>query len=123
LDSSFYAVQFDTSRDLVANNNPEGVTGLYAIFNSLINSSDINIEAKNKFDKSSLHDDYPTATLCAYLLFFTTKNNIPYKQHTMSREKGYILLQDFKQRCFQEITHALEELMPKDGIEWRFEKK
>jgi len=124
LDASYYAVQFDTSRDLVSNNNPEGVTGLYAIFNSLINSSDLkDTRKRDEFKNSRLHEAYSTTVVCVYLIFFTSKINQNHNGQVFSRVKAYLLIQEFKQQCFKEITKVLEELMPEDGIEWRFEKK
>lgn len=117
MDMSYYAVQFDTARDLLANNNPEGVTGLYAIYNSLANS----IELKTK-PKTQLTQRYPETIVCAYLVFFTTKANQQYNGKVISRINAYIEIQDFKQQCFKEITSILQELLPSEGIEWRFEK-
>jgi len=120
---SFYAVQFDTARELVANNNPEGVTGLYAIFSSLINSSEINEEQKKPFIESTLHKQYSEIIVCVYLVFFTTKNNLSHNRKIISRVNAYVAIQDFKQQCFKEITLVLQELLPDGGIEWRFDKK
>jgi len=122
LDKSYYAVQFDTSRDLVANNNPEGVTGLYAIFNSLSKSKDLDANNQIKFNKSSLHTDYPIAIVSVYLVFFTAKQNIAHHRQIISRVDAYLLIQEFKQRCFEEISSVLQVLLPEDGFEWRFEK-
>ncbi len=123
MDMSFYAVQFDTARELVANNNPEGVTGLYAIFSSLINSSEINEEQKKPFIESTLHKQYSEIIVCVYLVFFTTKNNLSHNRKIISRVNAYVAIQDFKQQCFKEITLVLQELLPDGGIEWRFDKK
>lgn len=123
MDMSFYAVQFDTARELVANNNPEGVTGLYAIFSSLINSNEIEAKQKKKFDVSLLHNQYREIIVCVYLVFFTSKNNLSHNGKLISRVNGYVAIQDFKQQCFKEITEVLQELLPDAGIEWRFDKK
>ena len=123
MDMSFYAVQFDTARELVVNNNPEGVTGLYAIFSSLINSNEINDKQKKPFIESILHKQYSEIIVCAYLVFFTTKNNLSYRRKVISRVDAYVSIQDFKQKCFKEITQVLQELLPDAGIEWRFDKK
>ena len=123
MDMSYYAVQFDTARDLLANNNPEGVTGLYAIYTSLSNSSDLSVEQINKYAKTSLTKDYPEAIVCVYHIFFTSKHNQQYKNKTISRIQAYLDIQDFKQRCFKEISEVLQDLLPQDNIEWRFDKK
>lgn len=123
MDMSYYAVQFDTARDLLANNNPEGVTGLYAIYNSLANSSDLTIEQINNYAKTTLTKDYPEVIICVYHVFFTQKQNQQYRGKTISRINAYLEIQDFKQRCFKEISTVLQVLLPSDGIEWRFDKK
>ena len=123
MDMSYYAVQFDTARDLLANNNPEGVTGLYAIYNSLANSSDLSVEQINEYAKTSLTNDYSEAIVCVFLVFFTTKSNQQYRGKVISRIEAYLDIQDFKQRCFKEISTVLQVLLPSDGIEWRFDKK
>ena len=123
MDMSYYAVQFDTARELLANNNPEGVTGLYAIYNSLVNSNDLEPTKQNKFNKTKLHSLYPETIVCVFLVFFTTKINQQYRGKTISRIDAYLEIQGFKQQCFKEISSVLQELLPDNGIEWRFEKK
>jgi hypothetical protein len=123
MDMSYYAVQFDTARELVANNNPEGVTGLYAILASLLNSNELNAEQKLKTSNSELHAQYPVIIVCVYLVFFTTKQNLSHHRKIISRVDAYVSIQEFKQKCFKEITELLQNLLPQDGIEWRFDKK
>ena len=123
MDASYYAVQFDTARELVANNNPEGATGLYAIYNSLSSSSDLDQKHQKKFSESKLHYLYPEITVCVYLVFFTKRMNITYKNKTISQIDAYLKIQDFKQQTFKEISLVLQVLLPEQNIEWRFEHK
>lgn len=123
MDASYYAVQFDTARELVANNNPEGATGLYAIYNSLSNSTDLETKQQKKYKESNLHQKYSETIICVYLVFFTTKLNINYRNKTISRIDAYLEIQKFKQQAFKEISDVLQTLLPDQNIEWRFEHK
>jgi len=58
MDNSYYTVQFDTARELLSNNNPEGTTGLYAIYNSLANSHELEPKQINDLNKTNLHKKY-----------------------------------------------------------------
>ena len=123
MDMSYYAVQFDTARELLANNNPEGVTGLYAIYNNLINSSDLDEKQLKEFSKINyLKQKYDETIVCVYHIFFTQLKNQQYKGKVITRIDAYLEIQEFKQQCFKEISQVLQVLLPNDGMEWRFEK-
>lgn len=123
MDNSYYTVQFDTARELLSNNNPEGTTGLYAIYNSLANSHELEPKQINDLNKTNLHKKYAETITCVYLVFFTTKMNQHYNGKTISRIEAYLKIQEFKQQCYTEITHILQLLLPDNGIEWRMVTK
>jgi len=119
MDSSFYASQFDTARELLANNNPEATTGLYSILcalHALYKPKD------EKWDKHEIHTEYKNAVISVFLVYHTNKKSDIYQNQLYTREKSFLIIQNFKKDCFTEITKILEKIQPNSGIQWRIVK-
>jgi len=119
MDASFYASQFDTARELLANNNPEATTGLYSILCAL---HALHEQDEKEFEKNKIHLDYKNTVIAVYLVYHTDKKSDIYNNQIYTRHNSFLLIQNFKKDCFKEITKVLEKIQPSDGIEWRIIK-
>lgn len=123
MDPSFYASQFDTARELLSNNTSEAATGLYSILCALYELSEMPNKHKQQFQQHTIHEQYKPALISIYLIYYTIKKTDLYNRKTYTRHDSFILLQQFKQNCFKEITKALEQIQPQEGIQWRMSNK
>jgi len=119
MDASFYASQFDTARELLANNNSEAPTGLYAILCALHDLYKLNDEV---WKKHKIHSAYKNTVIAVFLVYHTVRKTDVYNNKVFTRYDSFLLIQNFKHECFKEITLILEKIKPKDGIEWRIIK-
>jgi len=119
MDASFYASQFDTARELLANNNPEATTGLYSILCAL---HELNQPDNEIWEKHPIHIEYKNTVIAVYLVYHTEKKSDIYNNQLYTRHNSFLLIQNFKKDCFKEITKILEKIQPNEGIEWRIIK-
>ena len=122
MDSSFYASQFDTARELIASNTGEATTGLYSILCALYEMDGLTPSQLKSFKENKIHTDYKPAIICVYLVYHTNKQSNIYKNKVYQRPEAFMTIQRFKQDCFKEITIALQLIQPSGGIEWRMVK-
>jgi len=119
MDASFYASQFDTARELLANNNPEATTGLYSILCAL---HELHQPDNEIWEKHPIHIEYKNTVIAVYLVYHTEKKSDIYNNQLYTRHNSFLLIQNFKKDCFKEITKILEKIQPNEGIEWRIIK-
>ena len=119
MDSSFYASQFDTARELLANDNPASVTGLYSILDAL---HELYKENDKTWKQHQIHRDYKNAVMSVFLVYHTDKKSDIFNNQIYIRHNSFITIQNFKKDCFKEIIKALEKIQPNDGIQWRIIK-
>jgi len=119
MDASFYASQFDTARELLANNNSEATTGLYSILCAL---HELHDPENKEWDTNKIHTDYKNAVISVFLVYHTDKKSDIYNNQLFTRHNAFLLIQNFKKDCFKEISKVLEQIQPNEGIQWRIEK-
>jgi len=119
MDASFYASQFDTSRELLATDNPASVTGLYSILNAL---HELYKQNDKDWEKNNIHADYKTVVSAVFLVYHTDRKSDYYGNILFTRHHSFLLIQNFKKDCFKEITKVLEKIKPNEGIQWRIIK-
>jgi hypothetical protein len=119
MDASFYASQFDTARELLANDNPAAVTGLYSILDAL---HELYKQNDTKWQQNTIHNQYKDAVMAVYLIYHTERKADMYKNKQYTRPESFLIIQNFKRNCFKEITQVLELIQPNEGIQWRIIK-
>lgn len=119
MDASFYISQFDTARELLANNNPESTTGLYSILCALHEMHNPN---DKNWEKNKIHLEYKTSVISVFLIYHTEKRSDIYDNKLYTRHNSFLIIQNFKKDCFKEISKILEKIQPAEGIQWRLEK-
>jgi hypothetical protein len=122
MDETFYIAQFDTARDLIASNSPEATTGLYSILCALYSLTDMPEKNKKEFTNHQIHKEYEPAITCVYQAYYSIKQTDIYNNKVYTKPKAFMTLQKFKQKCFKEITIALQLILPNSGIQWRLIK-
>jgi len=119
MDSSFYASQFDTARELLSTNNSESTTGLYSILCAL---HELHKQDDKEWNEHQIHNDYKNVTMAVYLIYHTERKIDVYNNKQYIRPDSFLLIQNFKKECFKEITKILEKIQPNEGIQWRIIK-
>jgi hypothetical protein len=119
MDSSFYASQFDTARELLSTNNPESTTELYSILCALHELQQPN---DKEWEQNKIHVDYKNVVMAVYLIYHTERKVDVYYNKQYTRPESFLIIQNFKKNCFKEITKILEIIQPNEGIQWRIIK-